>query len=87
MDELAGLLRLTRKYEAEDLYKRCVAVFQSAWPTTLHEWEHRNKDALERIKNEEEVRKLLEESQYYWNEDLPWELPDPGMSLQNKPRA
>ncbi|KAI0088127.1 hypothetical protein BDY19DRAFT_994533 [Irpex rosettiformis] len=60
MDDLVGLMRLSKKYEAEDLYQHCVYVFQNAWPATLKEWDHRNKDIM-RIWYEEGNRDAYEE--------------------------
>lgn len=35
IDALAGLMRLSRRYEAEDLYAHCLFVFRKAWPDTM----------------------------------------------------
>ena len=80
MNDLVGLLRLSRKYAADDLYKHCITIFQYAWPTTLHEWDHRMKDTV-RIWNEEETRKAR--SRFRPWQLIEHELPDPGMSVRS----
>ncbi|KAJ7775322.1 hypothetical protein B0H16DRAFT_1506941, partial [Mycena metata] len=39
---LSGVLRMSHKYDAEDLFKRALFQFSSAFPTSLVEWETRN---------------------------------------------
>ena len=46
MDDLVGLMRLARKYQAEELYKHCITVFQNAWPATLSDFARRNADLM-----------------------------------------
>lgn len=75
MEELVGLMRLSRKYEAEDLYNHCVSLFQVAWPHTLKEWDQCNQD-MERVWNEPDIRK----DQYCAHDPdlVKYSLPDPG---------
>lgn len=76
MEELVGLMRLSRKYEAQDLYDHCLAIFKTAWPVTLKEWDYRNKDVIVRIKNEPDV---ISDPAYAEDEDLlQYLLPEPG---------
>lgn len=76
MEELVGLMRLSRKYEAQDLYNHCVVVFKNAWPATLEEWDHRNHDAMARIKKEPDV---IKNPNYELNKNLlQYLLPEPG---------
>lgn len=69
IDMLAGLLRLSRKYEADDLYSHYMLIFRNAWPDVLSKWDTR----------ETELLQMWVESD---NEAGPFEsqIPDPGMS-------
>ncbi|KAI0086522.1 hypothetical protein BDY19DRAFT_960361 [Irpex rosettiformis] len=80
MDEIEGLMRLTRKYEAEDLYQHCVTIFQNAWPSTLDRWDLR----------ETEMLRIFDEPQYDEEDYDVWKgraqvighhQPDPGAAI------
>ena len=77
MEELEGLMHLTRKYEAEDLFKHCVTVFQNAWPSTLERWDTR-KAEMSRIFDEPQFNA----ENYSPSNDASFEIqyhhPDPG---------
>lgn len=69
LDMLAALMRLSRKYGAEDLYSHCVLVFKNAWPDVLSKWNTRETELLQAwVESDNEAGQL--ESQ----------LPDPGTS-------
>ncbi|KAI0801812.1 hypothetical protein BC629DRAFT_139719 [Irpex lacteus] len=67
-NELSGLMRLARKYGAEDLLKHCTTVFRNAWPTTLQNWDRREEE-LARSWNEEEFEVGDHPPQYDYPED------------------
>ena len=77
MDDLVGLMRLSRKYQAEALYKHCITVFQNAWPPTLSDFARRNADLM-RIWNEQEACSAQDDNTTRWGERLD-AIPDPGM--------
>ncbi|KAI0086521.1 hypothetical protein BDY19DRAFT_995812 [Irpex rosettiformis] len=78
MNDLVGLMRLSKKYDAEDLYKHCTTVFENAWPRSLKEWDQRNKD-MTRIWKEEEYRGR--DNQVWSNQMIRFALPDPGAAV------
>ncbi|KAI0801825.1 hypothetical protein BC629DRAFT_1591506 [Irpex lacteus] len=81
-ERLVGLMRLSRKYDAEDLYKHCITVFQNAWPaSTLQGWDDRDQDKA-RVWNEPGVQensnfKMFDD----YNTAIEVSRPEPGMSV------
>lgn len=54
MDEIAAIIRLASKYQAENLRNHFVEIFVAAWPVTFDDWQTREKD-MERILSEIEL--------------------------------
>lgn len=44
MEEAASIIRLARKYQADELYQHFLQMYKAAWPTNLHEWDKREKE-------------------------------------------
>lgn len=70
-------MRITKKYEAEDIYKHCVTIFQKAWPTTLQDWDLRETH-VKLIWQEDSHREADYQERY---ESEEYDLPEPGESL------
>jgi hypothetical protein len=73
-EEVAGIIRLARKYQADDLRMHCIEIFKTAWPVTLEEWDAREREVV-RLWNE-----LLpfDSADYDGDNTLQRYLPDPG---------
>lgn len=86
-ERLVGLMRLSRKYDAEDLYKHCITVFQNAWPATLQGWDDRDQDKA-RVWNEPGVQensnfKMFDD----YNTAIEVSRPEPGMHIKLHPES
>jgi hypothetical protein len=78
MEEVAGIIRLAGKYQADALREYYVGIFKTAWPATLVLWDAREK----------EVRRVCWQGELHKGEDNDKDndeeeddqsyLPDPG---------
>lgn len=71
MDQAAILVRLARKYQADDIRTHFTEVFKSAWPNSFDDWDLRQRD-MARIWNEPEAEGIRD-SVYAesWSEQVP----------------
>ena len=70
-DEMAAIICLATKYQAEDLRAHFIDIFKKAWPDTFDEWGRRETDVVARSYVEPGPMSDHAELFDFW-------LPDPG---------
>jgi hypothetical protein len=83
MEEVARVIRLVRKYHADELRMHFVEIFKTAWPATLTGWDTHERE-MERLCDEGELPQDEDDDENVAEGDkmsYRRNLPDPGKVL------